>query len=71
MLNKFAQLLIRGYQRVISPFIPRTCRFHPTCSAYGAEAIKTHGVLKGGALALWRIMRCNPWHKADYDDPVP
>ncbi len=62
--------LIRFYQRAISPHTPGCCRFTPTCSAYAAEAIERFGALKGSALALWRILRCNPFCRGGYD-PVP
>jgi len=62
--------LIRFYQRYISAGFPGRCRFDPTCSAYAAEAVRRHGALKGGGLALWRILRCNPFCKGGYD-PVP
>lgn len=62
--------IIRFYQRHISPMLPPSCRFQPTCSQYAVEAIQKHGVLKGGALAFWRILRCNPFCKGGYD-PVP
>lgn len=62
--------LIRGYQWVISPILPGTCRFAPTCSEYAAEAVGRHGALKGGWLALKRILRCHPWGGWGYD-PVP
>ncbi|HJD21253.1 MAG TPA: membrane protein insertion efficiency factor YidD [Candidatus Gemmiger faecigallinarum] len=62
--------LIRQYQRHISPHLGRHCRFIPTCSQYALEALCTHGLLKGGALAVWRILRCNPFGRFGYD-PVP
>lgn len=62
--------LIRGYQKFISPMLPPSCRFHPTCSEYGYEAIQKHGLVKGGGLAIWRVLRCNPWGKGGLD-PVP
>ena len=62
--------LIRFYQREISPRHAPCCRFTPTCSEYAAEAIARYGALKGGALALWRILRCNPLCRGGYD-PVP
>jgi putative membrane protein insertion efficiency factor len=62
--------LIRGYQKVISPMLPPSCRFQPTCSEYGYEAIQKHGIIRGGALAFWRLLRCNPLCKGGYD-PVP
>ena len=67
---------VRLYQWVISPaksalFGPMgQCRFTPTCSHYAVEAIRTHGAAKGGALAVWRICRCNPWGDSG-EDPVP
>ena len=58
------------YQRLISPLTPASCRFVPTCSAYAAEALRRHGPLKGGRLALARIGRCHPWGGSGFD-PVP
>lgn len=58
---------IRGYQRVISPALPRSCKYEPTCSHYAVEAIRTEGALKGVVLAAWRILRCNPWSHGGYD----
>lgn len=58
------------YQRCISPFTPPSCRFTPTCSEYARLALKKHGPIKGLALAIWRILRCNPWGGSGYD-PVP
>lgn len=69
-MKTIALLLIRGYQKAISPLLPASCRFYPTCSQYGYEAIETHGVFKGGAMAVWRVLRCNPFNKGGYD-PVP
>jgi putative membrane protein insertion efficiency factor len=63
--------LIRFYQRNISPLSPPRCRFYPTCSQYAWEAINKYGALKGGWLALRRLLRCHPFHKGDYFDPVP
>jgi len=62
--------LIRGYQLVISPLLPPSCRFHPSCSAYGLDAMRTHGAVKGFALTGWRLVRCNPWNDGGID-PVP
>ncbi len=61
---------IRFYQRRISPLFPRTCKYHPTCSAYAVSAIEKHGAAKGCILAAWRILRCNPFSHGGYD-PVP
>ena len=63
--------LIRFYKRYISPCLPASCRFRPTCSAYALEAIQKYGAVKGGWLALKRLMRCNPFYKGDWYDPVP
>ena len=63
-------VMIRVYQRVISPMLPPTCRFMPTCSNYAITAIERHGAVKGGWLALKRIGRCHPWNPGGYD-PVP
>jgi hypothetical protein len=60
-------LLIKGYQKIISPVLPPSCRFYPTCSEYGIEAIEKYGVIKGGFMAAWRILRCNPLSKGGYD----
>ena len=62
--------LIRWYQRALSPLTPPKCRFVPTCSAYAIEAIERFGTLKGGWLALKRLLRCHPWGGHGYD-PVP
>ena len=63
--------LIRFYQKYISPAFPPRCRYTPTCSQYAFEAIERYGALKGGWLALKRLLRCHPFHKGDYYDPVP
>ena len=63
--------LIRLYQKYLSPGLPRRCRFSPTCSQYALEAITKYGAVKGGWLALKRLLRCNPFYKGDYFDPVP
>ena len=63
-------LLIRGYQRLVSPWLPPSCRFRPTCSDYAVEALTRHGVWRGGWLTLRRILRCRPGGGAG-EDPVP
>jgi len=61
---------IKIYRYLLSPWIGNSCRFYPSCSHYGEEAIQHHGVFKGSLLTIWRILRCNPW-SAGGIDPVP
>ncbi len=70
LLGSFFILLIRFYQAAISPYLMPSCRFTPSCSAYGIEAISRHGPFKGSWLTLKRIGRCHPWGGSGYD-PVP
>jgi uncharacterized protein len=58
---------IRFYQRAISPALPRRCKYHPTCSAYAVQAIRSYGILRGSVLAVWRVLRCNPFSHGGYD----
>jgi putative membrane protein insertion efficiency factor len=62
--------VIRLYKRLISPLLPRACRFTPTCSVYAVEALATHGAWRGLRLTTWRLCRCHPWGGHGYD-PVP
>ena len=62
-----AGLPIRFYRRVISPAMPRRCKYHPSCSAYALQAIRTYGILRGVVLAGWRLLRCNPWSHGGFD----
>ena len=62
--------ILRFYKRNISPLLPNACIYTPTCSEYAMEAIQKHGVFKGMGLAIWRVLRCNPFAKGGYD-PVP
>jgi hypothetical protein len=64
------RLLLRGYQRWISPALPPACRYTPTCSHYALEAVEVHGALRGSLLAAWRVLRCHPFVRGGYD-PVP
>ncbi|WP_313799407.1 membrane protein insertion efficiency factor YidD [Cytobacillus sp.] len=70
MLKKIMIGFIRFYQIVISPLKPPTCRFYPSCSHYGLESVKRFGALKGGWLAIKRIVKCHPFHPGGFD-PVP
>ena len=70
-MKKVFLSLIRFYQKHISPAFPPRCRYYPTCSAYAYQAITKYGALKGSFLALRRLMRCHPFSKRDYYDPVP
>lgn len=70
-MKRILLALIRFYRKYISPCTPPSCRFTPTCSAYAYEAINKYGALKGGWLALRRLLRCHPFYKGDFYDPVP
>lgn len=70
MVARLFLILIRGYQRGISPLLPPSCRFTPTCSQYALDAVRRHGALRGAWLGLRRLARCHPWHAGGYD-PVP
>ena len=70
MLKNLMILLIKFYQKCISPFLPKMCRFTPSCSQYFIEALQIHGVIKGSYLGVRRLLRCHPWGKSGYD-PVP
>ena len=70
-MKKVFLALIRFYQSAVSPYFPARCRFRPTCSAYAYEAVSKYGAIKGGWLALKRFLRCHPFYKGDFFDPVP
>ena len=70
-MKRIFLFLIHFYQRQISPYTPPRCRFRPTCSAYACQAIEKYGALKGGWMAFCRLMRCNPFYKGSFYDPVP
>ena len=69
-MSRIAIAAIRAYQRLLSPVLGANCRFEPSCSVYGAQAIEHHGVLRGVSMTLWRILRCNPFSGGGYDPPV-
>lgn len=70
MIKRLLLGLIRVYQLAISPIFPPSCRFHPTCSAYAATALRRFGLWRGGWMAVKRLAKCHPWHPGGYD-PVP
>lgn len=70
-MKKLLLRVIRFYQKHISPVLPSRCRYSPTCSQYAVEAIEKYGAAKGGWLAFRRFLRCHPFTKRDYFDPVP
>jgi putative membrane protein insertion efficiency factor len=69
-MNNVLVFLIRAYRKTVSPFLPPSCIYSPTCSAYAEEALRKHGTARGLMLAVKRISRCHPWHSGGYD-PVP
>ena len=66
-MKKLLVIIIKGYQKIISPVLPPSCRFYPTCSEYGIQAVTRYGAIKGGIKTIWRIIRCNPFTKGGYD----
>jgi len=66
-MKKFVLFLIKLYRKYISPLSPPTCKYEPTCSMYAVQAIDKYGLLKGGTMAFFRILRCNPFSKGGYD----
>lgn len=70
-MKRVLLLLIRFYQLAISPYFPARCRFRPTCSQYAREAVEKYGAAKGGCLAVKRLLRCNPFYRGSFYDPVP
>ncbi|UOY00562.1 membrane protein insertion efficiency factor YidD [Blastococcus sp. PRF04-17] len=67
MIRRALLAVVRFYSRAISPALPARCRFHPTCSAYAAEALERHGAARGSWLALRRLLKCAPWHPGGVD----
>jgi uncharacterized protein len=66
-VRKVIIFFIRIYKRFISPILPGSCRFYPTCSQYAIDAVQKYGTIKGAAMAAYRIMRCNPFNRGGYD----
>ncbi|MBM3708972.1 MAG: membrane protein insertion efficiency factor YidD [Actinobacteria bacterium] len=66
-LKRIALAILRGYKKYVSPFLPKSCRFYPTCSEYATEAIDKYGILKGSIKSMYRILRCNPFSKGGFD----
>ncbi|HDI58926.1 MAG TPA: membrane protein insertion efficiency factor YidD [Desulfobacteraceae bacterium] len=69
-MSSLAKILIRAYQLLVSPVLPPSCRFTPTCSQYAYEAVSRYGAVRGGLMAFKRLLRCHPFHPGGYD-PVP
>lgn len=65
--SSIAVILIRAYQLVVSPLLPPSCKYHPSCSQYAIDALRQYGILRGTVLAGWRIMRCNPFSHGGHD----
>jgi uncharacterized protein len=70
VLARVLTALVVAYRRYVSPVLPARCRFYPSCSAYAQEALARHGAIRGTGLAVWRLLRCHPFHPGGYD-PVP
>lgn len=66
-MKKMLSVIIKAYKYLISPLLPNSCRFTPSCSEYSAEAIEKYGAVKGGYLTIRRILRCHPFHSGGYD----
>ena len=66
-MTAITRLLVRGYQRLLSPLLPARCKYHPSCSQYALEALREYGLARGLVLAAWRLLRCNPWSHGGVD----
>ncbi len=69
-MSKVLVALLRAYQLVVSPLFGPRCKYYPTCSSYAIEAVRVHGALRGAGMAVWRVLRCNPFSNGGLD-PVP
>ncbi|MGE0155505.1 MAG: membrane protein insertion efficiency factor YidD [Geobacter sp.] len=70
MVSRLLMFFIHVYRRLISPVLPPSCRFYPTCSAYALEAIRRYGPYKGSYLSLRRLLKCHPWHPGGFDPVI-
>ena len=66
-MTAILRLLVRGYQRLLSPLLPTRCKYHPSCSQYALDALREYGLFRGLVLAGWRLLRCNPWSHGGVD----
>jgi uncharacterized protein len=66
-MKRLAVLLVHGYRYGVSPFLAPRCKYHPTCSRYALDALEEYGFLRGSVLAVWRLLRCNPWSHGGVD----
>ena len=66
-MKRLAVLLVHGYRHGVSPFLAPRCKYHPTCSRYALDALEEYGFLRGSVLAVWRLVRCNPWSHGGVD----
>ncbi len=66
-MTAIPRLLVRGYQRLLSPLLPTRCKYHPSCSQYALDALREYGLFRGLVLAGWRLLRCNPWSHGGVD----
>lgn len=65
--GRFGISILRLYQRLLSPILPPACRFHPSCSQYAIDSIEQYGIIRGAAKAMWRLLKCHPFHPGGYD----
>jgi uncharacterized protein len=70
LIRAYLLLMLRGYKAFLSPLLPTACRFVPTCSEYASEAIERYGAVRGGLIALWRLLRCHPFAAGGYDPVI-
>lgn len=72
LLGRLLTIPVRGYQLIVSPWLPQSCRYYPSCSAYAVTALERHGAWRGLLLGAWRVLRCNPWSDGGVDEvPAP